>query len=352
MAALPGGGHDAAAPPRTAGPQAGRGGDDSCRPEGCDTAEPYADRTKGIFTLRRGTVTDRLEDQGGAFAAALRAAISDRGITLARLRSQLIDDGNPVSMATLSYWRSGDRQPEGPQSLSVVDGIEDRLGLHRGHLGSLLIPTTRLGPIAPPRLPFDEEREQRETEETLRELRAAPQDALRDLSTHMTVFVGADGAVEKTIMRSLVQATRGTITEVPLIDVAPIETDVMSAISDVVGGRIDREYLHRGRLVSGVVIALDEPITTGGTTLFEFTETFPPGYPPRQSAWHATSRSARESLIWVRFHPDALPSWCEEYIETEGEYTSVMRSTNGGSVHLARHGFGPGILGLRWGYDE
>jgi hypothetical protein len=54
----------------------------------------------------------------------------------------------------------------------------------------------------------------------------------------------------------------------------------------------------------------------------------------------------------VRFHPDALPSWCEEYIETEGEYISVMRSTNGGSVHLARHGFGPGILGLRWGYDE
>ncbi|WP_455904368.1 hypothetical protein [Microbacterium sp.] len=39
-------------------------------------------------------MTDRLEDQGGAFAAALRAAISDRGITLARLRSQLIDDGN------------------------------------------------------------------------------------------------------------------------------------------------------------------------------------------------------------------------------------------------------------------
>ena len=58
---------------------------------------------RAIFTLRRGTVTDRLEDQGGAFAAALRAAISDRGITLARLRSQLIDDGNPVSMATLSY---------------------------------------------------------------------------------------------------------------------------------------------------------------------------------------------------------------------------------------------------------
>lgn len=299
-----------------------------------------------------GTVTERIEDQGGAFAAALRAAISERGITLARLRAQLIDGGNPISMATLSYWRSGDRQPEGAQSLSVVDGIEDRLGLHRGHLGGLLRAPARLGTVAPPRLPFDEEREQRETEETLRELHAAPQDALRDLSTQVTVFVGAAGSVEKVIMRCLVQSTKGTISEVPLIDVAPVETDVMSVISEVVGGRVDREYLHPGRLLSGVVIALDEPIETGATTLFEFTETFPAGYPPRQSAWHATSRPARESLVWVRFHPEALPSWCEEYIETDDEYSSSMRSVHSGSVHLVRHGFGPGVLGIRWGYDE
>jgi len=296
-------------------------------------------------------VTNGSDQHDGGFAAALRAAVSERGITLARLQSQLKDDGNPVSMATLSYWRSGARQPEGAQSLSVVEGIEDRLGLRRGHLGSLLAPSARLGPVAPPRLPFDEERERRETAETLRALRAAPQDALRDVSTQLTVSVGADGAMESVVMRSLVQATRGSISEVPLIDVAPIETDVMSVISDVVGGRVDREYLHPGRLLSGVVIALDEPITTGGTTLFEFTETFPPGYPPRQSAWHATSRQARESLIWVRFHPDALPSWCEEYAETEEDYASTMRSVRSGSVHVARHGFGPGVLGVRWGYD-
>lgn len=296
-------------------------------------------------------MTNGSDQHDGGFAAALRAAVSERGITLARLQSQLKDDGNPVSMATLSYWRSGARQPEGAQSLSVVEGIEDRLGLRRGHLGSLLAPSARLGPVAPPRLPFDEERERRETAETLRALRAAPQDALRDVSTQLTVSVGADGAMESVVMRSLVQATRGSISEVPLIDVAPIETDVMSVISDVVGGRVDREYLHPGRLLSGVVIALDEPITTGGTTLFEFTETFPPGYPPRQSAWHATSRQARESLIWVRFHPDALPSWCEEYAETEEDYASTMRSVRSGSVHVARHGFGPGVLGVRWGYD-
>lgn len=288
----------------------------------------------------------------GGFAAALRAAISDRGVTLAWLQAQLKHDGNPISMATLSYWRSGARQPEGAQSLSVVDGIEERLGLHRGQLSGLLGPSTRLGPLPPARLPFDEQREQQEISETLAALRSVPQDALRDLSTQVTVFVGADGAVERTVMRSLVQATKATIAEIPTIDIAPVETDVMSVISDVVGGRIDREYQHPGRLVSGVVIALDEPITVGRTTLFEFTETFPPGYPPRQSAWHAVSRPARETLIWVRFHPEALPSWCEDYIEADGEYSSSMRSVRAGQVHLARHSFGPGMLGIRWGFDR
>lgn len=294
---------------------------------------------------------DRIDERDGGFATALRAAMAERGMTLARLRGLLVDDGNPVSAATLSYWRSGDRQPEGPQSLSVVEGIEDRLGLVRGHLTSLLGPSQRLGPVAPPRLPFDEEREQRETAETLAALRAAPQDSLRDLSTHLTVTVGKDGAVASILMRSLVQATHGTISEIPLIDVAPVETDAMSVISGVVGGRIDREYLHPGRLLSGVVIALDHPVPTGGTALFEFTETFPPGYPARHYAWHAASRPTRETVIWVLFPDGAAPAWCEEYLETEDDYVTTMRAVRGGTVHVARHGFGPGILGIRWGYD-
>jgi len=290
--------------------------------------------------------------QTSAFAAALRLAISERGISLGRLREQLLDDGNPVSMATLSYWRSGDRQPEGAQSLSVVEGIEDRLGLARGHLVGLLGPSPRVGIVAPPRIPFDEGRVNREAEETLAALQAAPQDALRDLSTHCVAWVGADGAVEKIVMRSLVQSTRGTIVDIPFVDAAPVETDLTSTISDVVGAHVSREYVHPARLLSGIVLTLDEPIRTGGTAMIEFTETFPPGYPRRQSVWHGTSRAAKESLIWVRFHPDAIPSWCEEFIETEDDYSSAMRSVRSGAVHLARHGFGPGVLGIRWGYDD
>lgn len=297
-------------------------------------------------------VTEPLAGNSSAFAAALRAAIADRGITLTRLQSLLVADGNPVSLTTLSYWRSGDRQPEGSLSLAVVEGLEDRLGLSRGHLVSLLGPSARLGPVAPPRLPFDGEREQRDLEETIAALRSAPQESLRDLSTQMTVQVGSDGTLERVVTRSLIQATKGTIAELPLIDMAPEETDVVPVISDVIGGRIDREYLHPGRMLSGAVIVLDEPISTGETTIIEFAESYPPGYPPRQSAWHATSRPARETMIWVRFHPDARPDWCEEYVESDLGDSVTMRTATTGSVHAFRHRFGPGILGIRWGYDR
>lgn len=46
------------------------------------------------------------------FANALRDAINAKPVTLSWLQRQLKARGNRVSMATLSYWRSGARRPE------------------------------------------------------------------------------------------------------------------------------------------------------------------------------------------------------------------------------------------------
>lgn len=209
----------------------------------------------------------------------------------------------------------------------------------------------RFGGLLAPRVPFDEERERRESEETFAALDAAPQTAIRDLSTHMTATVGVDGAIDRTSYRCLVQVTNGVVSELPLIDVDEEETDATLVITDVVGGRLDREYRHPGRRLSGIVIALDEPVAAGGTVLFEFTEVYPPGYPRRRTAWHATSRPSKETLIAVRFPAGNEPDWCEEYVETDdGEESTTPATISAGSVHAVRHGFGPGVLGVRWGY--
>ncbi|MDT0158265.1 hypothetical protein Q9R19_11565 [Microbacterium sp. ARD32] len=288
------------------------------------------------------------------FADALRSAIARRGVSLSQLHLRLRDSGNPVSIAMLSYWRSGERHPEGAASLSAVDALERLLEVPAGELSRLVPRMVRMGALPMPRMPFDDERERREIGETFAALRAAQQNSLRDISTHMDVVVGADGTVERTTYRCLVQVTSGTLSDLSLIDVDEEPTDAMLLITDVIGARLDRQYRHPDGRVSGIVFTFDRPVEAGETVLFEFSEAPPPGYPRRRTAWHATARPAKETMIFVRFPRDCEPDWCEEYTESDGgaEVSSSPVRLIGGIAHTSRHGFGPGVLGLRWGYAE
>ena len=91
------------------------------------------------------------------FANALRDAINAKPVTLSWLQRQLKARGNRVSMATLSYWRSGARRPEGVQSLAALSDIEELLGLDVGALSRLLRSTNRTGPLGPNQFPIEEE---------------------------------------------------------------------------------------------------------------------------------------------------------------------------------------------------
>jgi transcriptional regulator with XRE-family HTH domain len=296
------------------------------------------------------TVEDAVRNAG--FAIALRNAIVQRGLSLSQLRMRLRDSGNPVSMATLSYWRSGERHPEGAASLSAVDELERILGLRPRALSELIVRPARVGAVRAPRIPFDDERERREIAETFAALGAARQETLRDLSTHMAVVFAEAGAIESSTYRCLIQVTSGSLTELSLIDVDEAQTSANLQITDVVGARLDREHRHPGGRVSGIVIAFDRRVEAGETVLFEFTEVTPPDYPRRRRAWHATARSAKETLSAVRFPPGREPDWCEEYVESEEgeEESSSPVMLRGGLAHAVRHGFGPGVLGVRWGY--
>lgn len=297
-------------------------------------------------------MTHETDTSAGDFASEFRALVEARGITLTSLHTRLRDRGNPMSMATLSYWRSGARQPEGTLSLSAIEDIEDIFGLHRGHLTSLIRPVPRIG-----RKPEPELRQtfavniDREIEETAQALGTVAQTGLRDLSVSIVAYVDERGDLDRVVTRALVQSIEGTIAEVPLYDLAPSDARETKSISDVIGGRVDRSLRHPlGRVVCDVV-ALDDPVTVGSTGLIEYTEVFPHAYPDRRSIWHGVDRPNRQTLLWVRFHPDGIPDWCEEYHVADEQETVRMRPIASGAVHVARFGFGPGIVGIRWGFD-
>ncbi|HWK77798.1 hypothetical protein [Microbacterium sp.] len=290
---------------------------------------------------------------GGDFAAALRTAIDARAVTLSWLRERLAANGNPVSGATLSYWRSGDRRPEGPQSLAAVEQLESLLHLDAGTLLSLIGPSQRVGPIGTPQYPLEQARLEQAVAETFTALGSPVMDPGRDVSTHAVTEVGADGFVISRTTRTILQCTSGTITHVPYLDLTPDQPVPAPIFSMVSGGRISGLHSHHTGEVHGAMFELERPLGPAQTTMIEWKLEFPSGYPGMRETGHGVARNARDLLLWTRFHPDALPSWIDEIEETpDGTIVTEQHLDGATTIHQVQRNWGPGMLLHRWGYDD
>jgi len=297
--------------------------------------------------------SDRRNAPADPFAAAFRDAINARGVTLARLYEQLRERGNRVSMATLSYWRSGARRPEGAQSLAAIADIEELLDIDSGSLTGLLSGTNRTGPLGPARFPIDEAGLEKAVRETYSALGAVYPDTSRELTVHSVTDVGADGTVTSAITRGIVQSTVGTITAIPLLELTPGLHTPAPLFSAVSGGRIAARHSHPTGEVHGVLFELEAPLDAPKTTVVEWSIEYPDDYPPMRETGHAIARQCRELLVWTRFHPDAPPDWLEEKVETpKGVQVTPLSLDGRRSIHQVRRAFGPGTVELRWGYGE
>lgn len=284
-----------------------------------------------------------------ALAAALHAAIARRGVTLVWLKERLSERGSPVSLTTLSYWRSGRRRPEGTSSLTALEEIEDLLGLVPGELLDLVGDHRRTVPVGEP-ASFHDDGLLTAVHETLHELGTSAVRNLRDLSATVVVDVDAEGRLRRRHTRILVQATSGTITDIPYTDSSPEPTDLSMEIVAGAGVRVGRRHDHPGGRVFGVVFELEEPLTAPDTAILDWCTELPEGFPTIREVAHGVARKNRETLIWVRFAPEAPPDWVEEF--SDDGSPPVLREVSRSSVHSVRRGFGPGSFGLRWGYDD
>lgn len=292
----------------------------------------------------------RRRDATDSFAAALRDAINQRRVTLSWLQTQLRLRGNRVSIAALSYWRSGTRRPEGAQSLAVLADIEDLLRLPEGALTRLLPSSNRTGPLGASRFPIDAAEVERAVKEAYAALGASYPDPSREVMTHSVTDVDENGNVRCSSSRTELQATSGTVLSTPFLELTPGVRTPPPIFSAVSGGRLAGHYSHPDGEVHGVLFELDAPLTAPSTTMLEWSIEYPPDYPPTRETGHAVARQCRELLVWTRFHPDALPDWCEERVETEAGVTVTPVPLIGRSVHQVHRAFGPGVVELRWGF--
>lgn len=315
----------------------------------------YAHSREVFFTYRTGAVMEYTNGGGlhsspDGFAGALRDAINARPVTLSWLQRQLKARGNRVSMATLSYWRSGARRPEGPQSLAALADIEELLGLDDKALTRLLRPN-RTGPLGPNQFPIDQLELERAVMDVYAAMGTPYPDTSREVTTHSVTDVDAQGEVSFCSTRSIVQSTVGTITAIPFLEITPGVRTAAPAIEAVSGGRIAARYSHPDGEVHGALFELDAPLAAPDTAMVEWSVAYPSGVPSSRDTGHAVARQCRELLVWTRFHPDAVPDWCEEMVETPSGLTvTPLPPIRGTSVHQVRRAFGPGALQLRWGY--
>ncbi|HWJ11944.1 MAG TPA: helix-turn-helix transcriptional regulator [Nocardioides sp.] len=285
-----------------------------------------------------------------AFSERLRAAIAERGVSLVWLHERLKDTGNPVSVATLSYWRSGRRNPEGASSLAALEAIEVLLGLPRGDLTDSLGATRRLGPQPPAVSPLEgiDAVARLAVEETLEELGEPMAARPRDLSTQIVAQVGREGSVVSRATRTIVQATTGVVERLAWFEIASEPTDLRPLVRDVAGGELGRFLAHAGGRVFGYTLELERSVQAPGTAVVEWTVELPAGFPTACRVSHWAPRPAANALIWVRFDPECLPTWCEEM--TDGHRLQALTPSPGHAVFSERARLAPGGLHVQWGF--
>ena len=282
------------------------------------------------------------------FAAALRAAVRSRGLTLDRLRYHLARRGLTVGQSSLSDWQQGRSLPASAKSLRAVRALEEILELPPGALSCLLDAGRRV------------------TRAGLNE-QSTPVgpllDVFSDISTDIDVlahsceaFIDRQRHCSLTWSHFVVRARRDGLDRY----VARFLGDPGCRI-DRVGfgrlgncrlGRVLRRTDPRGPALVGELL-FDRPLVAGETWVFDFEIRCETGRPTVEFA-HAFRQPVGQFVIQVKFEVDLHPVDCHAFaLDRLGETARRLwdlRLTGYRTAHLAATEVGLGVLGIAWSW--
>lgn len=276
-----------------------------------------------------------------SFAGAFGAALDRRRVSLTWLRDRLAARGYRVSLATLSYWRSGQREPARHESLDALSEIETLLDVPGGSLSALARDRRRRH--ARP-APFD----------TLvlgvaeGDLTGEP-DVQRVLF-HLTVDVDRANRRIESLAAQMFVAARDGVTGVSMF-VGP-DADGLgnsSRVEAVSGCRIGPIEL-RPDGINTAWLEFERPCRAGESVL-TVTRVVDAGPQVLEETEYGlvAEQKLEECLLHVRFRDDDVPVRCwSGYQEGSIEDEWAVDLTDTSSVHQRQTAFGPGIVRVRW----
>ncbi|GAA1939574.1 hypothetical protein [Amycolatopsis minnesotensis] len=317
------------------------------------------DRGGAAGANRRESLEKLLEQ--GPFDVALRAAIVARGLSLDRIQDRLSRQGVQISLATLSYWQSGQRRPERATSLRAVEHLEEVLELPRDALRDLLGPR-------PPRgtkdtgLPglADLWPSKPEVSRLLGDVPVNPDTSLRRLTLHDRVMVGPDGRESSVRCTQVMRAERGGPDRALLVFEWDGDANDPPTVSGLRNCRLGKVVTSEASCLFAAELLFERALCHGETVLIEFEVRNPrrglaePAV--TESYFRRFRRSVREYLLEVCFDPAAIPQRCRHFTAPPGESApESVRSLKIGvsdSVLVLARDFGPGHFGVRWHFDK
>ena len=184
-------------------------------------------------------------------------------------------------------------------------------------------------------------------QEALDALGLAGADHFADDTLHVVLEVDAGGRVRVITIRGIWRALTDGACRMPLIYVNDRPILAMPEISGH-GGRLGRDVSRPEHGLVAREFVVERPLRTGEEVVLEQRTEWADDLED-QSYEHYLVRKVHELVLWVRFHPDRLPSAAQSYTIVDGERTVHELDVDGVSaIHLVLRRFGPGSAGISW----
>lgn len=280
------------------------------------------------------------------FAAELRAAITQRGLSLDRIRYHLAQRGHELSVATISYWQSGRSRPERASSIAAIAALEEILELPTGRLSTKL-PARRRGSganavsvaeAADTYLPY--------LDDLLQRLEVSSDMGLTQISVHDQVCLDAQAREVSHHVKQLLVADRDGVdhfwvyyqgTSRPYVaGVHNCRLAAEARLSDL-GVMVARMQLSRS-LARGESLLVEHRVgQVDPTTSDRIIE-------------RAFLHQVRSAHTEVLFADTRVPRTAERFTLTDGVERVEPVGVVGRSVQALVLDFGPGLYGVRWSW--
>jgi len=295
---------------------------------------------------------------GGPFPEALRAAIKGSGLSLDRIQHRLQLRGITISVATLSYWQSGRRRPERPESLDALRHLEAVLRVPPNALTALLGPprprgrrrhTGRL-------LPLDVLwGSNASLSGLLSRVNTACDGMLARISQHDRCSVNARRQLHTVRVSQVLRAEQDGADRWVLVydwEATTLDAPQIVGLRNCRLGRVAAD--HEAHMLVAELL-FDRPLATGETLIMDYQVVNPVsdhGTTTCDTYFRRLRLPVRDYVVEVQFDPDAIPLRCQQFSSPAGDVRMARRRnltiSPNGEVHAVALGVGPGLFGIEW----